>query len=339
MAALGAADYTELVASTIERLDENGKLHDQVLLSHPTLDLFRSKSKSANGTKLFVNLEAAEDDSTSFTDDSGTFDTGVSNDVVGRAEYDWSNPLVSRVRVIWKILQMNQGKEQIVDLLKTHTNAAMKGQAKRIARSLHARYDLAPGAGGPVAGQFYGFDAIVGDSTYDAANGLSVGGITPPDAGHYWNATRMEVPVDSGLSIVKAFRMLQNEVAVTTSSDANIDVLIAGRDIFEEFEDYLDDKVRYTDFGEGQTHFREIKHGDLTVRLDPDCPPKRAYFLDTSTWRLEYLNGNFMKTQPEQQLTGTLDFLVPIASVISVGTSQRRNNAVLLRPATAGGDA
>lgn len=350
---LGAADYTELVASTLEKIE--GNLVDQVLTKHPTLDLFKQHAKSDTGRKLVLNIEAAEDSSTQFTDASGTFSTGVSGEIIGAAEYEWAAPLISKVRVVWKQLQMNQGKEQIVDLLKAHIEAAKKGHAKKVAQQLHVRAKDGVVSGlGTGTGPFFGFDHIISNYAYDAnpdgnaattTDAFTVGGIVAADANHFWNAQRLEVPRDHSTmgsgNIRKAFRYVKNEVAVATSDQAEITHVICGRDVFEEYADVFDGLVRVNpgDDSTAQGQFAEIKDGDLTLRLDPDAPAKRAYFLDMNTFRLRYLNGNWMKVQPAQQIVGTLDFVTPIASVLSIGCNQRRNNAVLLRPTTAGGDA
>ena len=349
--AIGASEYTELITSTLEQIEED--LVDQVLLKHPTLDLFRSNAKSDTGRKLVVNLEGAQNGSTAFTDASGSFSNTVSDDIMGAAEYDWSVPLVTHVRLKHTDLEKNAGsRTQLVDLLKTHIESAKKGHSLTIARALHSLYTVSSGststetdqngdnftAYGPQSGQgFQGFDAIVSNSTYDTANSLTVGGIDSSSK-TYWQATRRTSSAASE-SIRKAFRMMRNDLAVATSNMHNIDAIVAGRAVFEEYEDALDDKIRYVvDQGSqegppGQGQFRAFYDGDIQVRLDPDCPADRAYFLDTSTWRFRYLNDNWMKVHKPQSVPGTLDFVTPIASIVSVGVNERRANGVLIRTA------
>lgn len=324
MTALGAAAYTELVATTLEKIEAD--LVDQIFTRHPTLDMLKQYAKSYTGRSMVLNLEAAEDDNTVVTDSSGTFSTGVSPDIIGAAEYVWSAPYVSKVRIRWKDLQMNTGKEAIVDRLTAHIENVKKSHAKRIVEGIHKA------AGDVGAGEFNSLDQLVG--TY--ADTATIGGITATGAGHYWNATRLTIPVEDepgGQSIRKAFRTVRNELLVQTSNDAQVTHIIAGRKVFEEYEDSFDDKVRYLvqtgDSGQGQ--FRIIMDGDIEVRLDPDCPEDRAYFLDVNSWRFGYLNGNFMKVQPAQTIEGTLDFVTPVASVLGVGVNSRRNNALLIR--------
>jgi hypothetical protein len=324
MTALGAAQYTELVASTLEKIEAS--LVDQIFTKHPTLDLFKKYAKSYTGRSLVLNVEAAEDDNTVVSDNSGTFALDQSPDIIGAAEYNWSAPYVSKVRLDWKTLQKNTGKEAIVDLLTAHVENVKKSHAKRIVQGIHKA------AGDVGSGEFHSFDQIVG--TY--ADTATVGGITASDADHYWNATRLTIPVSDeagGQDIRKAFRTMRNELMVRTSNDAKVTHIVAGRKVFEEYEDSFDEKVRYLlatgDSGQGQ--FRVILDGDIEVRLDPDCPEDRAYFLDVSSWRFGYLNGNFMKVQPAQTIVGTLDFITPVASVLSVGVNQRRNQGLLIR--------
>jgi hypothetical protein len=322
MAALGAEGYTELVASTLEKIEP--QLVDNIFTSHPTLDILKKYAKSYTGRSLVLNLEAAEDDNTVVTDSSGSFQLDVSPDIVGAAEYDWSAPYVSKVRVQWKTLQQNQGKEQLVNLAEAHLQNVQKSHARRIVADLHKP------ASQTQAGEFNSMDALVGNYDYNP----EVGGITATDADHYWNATRLYIPVEGeegGQSIRKAFRTVRNELLVNTHNEAQVDVIIAGRDVFEELEDSFDDKVRYVNFTDGQTRFRALFDGDIEVRLDPDMRPDGAYFLDSSSLRFGYLNGNFMKVQKPQVVTGTLDFITPLASVFAFGVNERRRNALLVR--------
>jgi hypothetical protein len=322
MAALGASEYTELVASTLEKIEAD--LVDQIFTRHPTLDMFRQYAKSYTGRNMVLNVEAAEDDNTVVTDRSGSFALDKSPDIIGAAVYEWSRPYVSKVRVEWQTLQQNTGREAIVDLLEAHIENVKKSHAKRLVAGIHK-------AGSEVtANEFNSLDLVVGNSDINP----TVGGITAADADHYWNSTRLTIPVkteDGGQDIRKAFRTLRNELLVRTGNDADVTHIIAGRKVFEEFEDSFDDKIRYVDFEKGQTRFRGIYDGDIEVRLDPDCPEDRAYFLDVNSWRFGFLNGNFMKVQPAQNIVGTLDFITPIASVLSVGVNQRRNQGLLVR--------
>jgi len=323
---LGAERFTELIASTLEKIEAD--LVDQIFTRHPTLDMFKQYVKSYTGRSMVLNVEAAEDDNTVVTDNSGSFALDRSPDIIGAAEYFWSQPYVSKVRLDWKTLQKNTGKEAIVDLLSAHLENVKKSHAKTLVRGIHK-------LGSEVTeNEFNSLDLLVGNSDVNP----TAGGITASGPNHYWNSVRLTIPVkteDGGVDIRKAFRTMRNELLVNTGNDAEVTHIIAGRKVFEEFEDSFDDKIRYVDFEKGQTRFRGIYDGDIEVRLDPDCPEDRAYFLDVNSWRFGTLNGNFMKVQPAQVITGTLDFITPLASVLAVGVNQRRNQGLLVRT---GGD-
>lgn len=343
--ALGVADFTELVATTLRNYES--ELFDNVTLRHPILSLIEEKKKDETGRNLTVNLELAENTSTGYTDDSGTFSSTVSDPIVGTAVYEWSDPLVSHVRLKWKDLKKNSGPEQILSLLKTHIKSMEKAHRKKIAKDMHAVASGAVGRAIDVDGsgnqrQFNSLDQIVSDATYDTAQGIELGGIDSSTQ-DIWQASRIESPSTSGqagyLSIRKAFRYVENEVFVNTDGNFEIDAIVCGRDVFEEFEDSFDDKVQYTQFGTGEARFTEIQHAGKRVRLDPDAPPKRAYFLATPSLRFAALAGAFMEAQEAQRIANTLDWAHPVASVMAFGTVDRRANAVLLRPTNAGGNA
>ena len=322
MANLAAEEFSELVVTTLRKIED--ELYDNVTLKHPLLDLLRDEQRSETGRALVVPLELGLNESTQLTDDSGTFDTDVSDEIVGAAEFKWSDPIVSSVRLRWKQLQMNQGAQQQFDLMRTHIRNMEYSHGRQLVKWLHMMADERPSGG------FNTLDEIVSDEDYDTAHGLEVGGIDSSEQ-ELWQAQRLEINRDDEESIRKTFRTVENEILVATSNKNQIDAIVAGRDIFEEFADSFDDKVRYTEFGEGQARFREIKWGDIAVRLDPDCPSNRAYFLDTSTWKFRSLAGNFMAPQDAQKIPGTLDMVTPVASVLAVGVAERRANAVLER--------
>jgi len=173
------------------------------------------------------------------------------------------------------------------------------------------------------------------DAYYDSVNTdwVPVGGINPNDAGKdYWQSTRLEIPAEGtgSLDIVAAFRKVLNEIYRASRKRPNI--CIVGFDVYEELEAFLQEKGQYQNpGGTAQTRFNEIKVGELTVRLDPDCADDRGYFISPDSLRFAYCAGEFMKAYPAQPLQGTLDTVVPLASTIQTGVAERRCNGLLIR--------
>jgi hypothetical protein len=328
MSALGDAFFVQTFTTTLQRYEK--QLVDNVLLEHPTLELFKGLAKSITGRGLVIPLRANTLGATGYTDASGTHSTAASTDIMGSAVFNWANEIVTPFRLKHRDILQNSGPEQIVSLVEEYVKAAQADHQDFLVSQLH---NLAPAY---QAGGVFSLDMLVGnassDSYYDSINAAweAIGGINPNDAGKsYWQATRMEI-AQADKDIVAAMRTVANEI-YRASRKRPTDV-IAGFDVFEELEAFLQSKGQYTNpQGTANTRFTEIKFGDLTVRLDPDCQDDRMYFLNRSTLRFAYCAGEFMKSYPAMPLEGTLDTVVPIASTVLFGVAERRANGVLLR--------
>jgi hypothetical protein len=143
----------------------------------------------------------------------------------------------------------------------------------------------------------------------------------------YWRATRL---TRSGSeNIIAGFRRTVNEVY--RASRKRPTHVICGFAVYEALEAELQSKGQYTNpQGTAQTRFNEIKFGELTVRLDPDCQDFRAYFIHQPSLRFGYCAGEFMKAYPAQPLQGTLDTVVPMASRLVFGVAERRANGLYI---------
>jgi hypothetical protein len=328
MSALGDAFFVQTFTTTLQRYEK--QLVDNVLLEHPTLELFKGLAKSITGRGVVIPLRAATLGATGYTDASGTHSTGVSTDIMGSAVYNWANEIVTPFRLKHRDILQNSGPEQIVSLVEEYVKAAQADHSDFLVAELHGL------AAAYSTGNVFSLDMIVGnassDAYYDSVNASweAIGGINPNTAGKdYWQATRQEIAKDDK-DIVAAMRTIANEV-YRASRKRPTDV-IAGFDVFEELEAFLQTKGQYTNpQGTANTRFTEIKFGDLTVRLDPDCQDDRMYFLNRSTLRFAYCAGEFMKSYPAQPIEGTLDTVVPIASTVLFGVSERRANGLLIR--------
>ena len=326
MSALGDAFFVQTITTTLQRYER--QLVDNVLQEHPALELFKSLAKSVTGRGVVIPLRAATLGATGYTDASGTHSTAVSTDIMGSAVYDWANEIVTPFRLKHRDILQNSGPEQIVSLVEEYVKAAQADHSDFIVAELHKL------GSDWSAGKVFSLDMLVSNAAYDATLGASiwggVGGINPNDAGKdYWQATRLDI-AKADKDIVAAMREVANEV-YRASRKRPTDV-IAGFDCFEELEAFLQSKGQYTNpQGTANTRFTEIKFGDLTVRLDPDCQDDRMYFLNRASLRFAYCAGEFMKSYPAQPIEGTLDTVVPIASTVLFGVAERRANGLLIR--------
>jgi hypothetical protein len=330
MAALGDAFFVQTFTTTLQKYEK--QLVDNVLLDHPTLELFKANAKSYTGRGLVIPLRAANLNATGYTDASGTHATSVSTDIMGSAVYDFANGILTPFRVKHRDVLLNSGPEQIVNLVEEYVKAAAADHGDFITAQLHRdgfTYD---------SGELLPLEVLVGntatDNAYEAgpSNWQDVGGIDSGDAGKaYWQSTVL-TSSQASEDIIASMRRLTNEIY--RASRKRPSIMIAGFDVYEEIEVFLQEKGQYTNpQGTAQTRFNEIKFGDLTVRLDPDCPDAYLYALHTPSLRLGYAAGEFMKAYPAQPLEGTLDTVVPLASTLVIGTSERRAHGRILRTA------
>jgi hypothetical protein len=332
--ALGNADFTQLFASSLQKYEK--QLADNVILTHPTLELFKENAKSSTGRGLVIPVRAAALNGTTYSDDSGdwtgnTGNTPVSNDLIGAAVFDWSKEVITPFRVKHREILQNSGPEQIVSLVEEYVKAAQADHQDFIVAEIHKS------AQDYTTGSINSLDMLVSNATYDAYTDgnnsawVPVGGINPNTSGKdYWQSTRLEIDTDT--DIVAAFRTVTNEIY--RASRKRPTHVICGFDVFEEFEAFLQTKGQYTNpQGSANTRFTTIQFGDLTLRLDPDCQDNRAYFLNSPSLRFAYCAGEFMKSYPAVPLEGTLDTVVPIASTLALGVAERRANGLLIRVA------
>lgn len=332
--ALGDDFFVQTFTTTLQKYEK--VLVDNVLLEHPTLELFKQNAKSITGRGLVIPVRAANLNATAFDTSSGSgeFLTTVSSDIMGSAVYGWAKGIITPFRVSHREIIQNSGPEQIVNLVEEYVKAAAADHGDFITAKLHTLANVWDND------SFNSLDMLVGtaasDAYYDGVNAdwTPVGGIDPNDAGKsYWQAGFRGESSAAAEDIVAALRRATNEIY--RASRKRPTHVIVGFDVYEELEAYLAEKGQLQQLGgsSAQTRFNEIKFGDLVVRLDPDCQDDRAYLLNKDSLRFAYCAGEFMKTYAAQVLPGVLDTVVPVASTISVGVTERRANGLIIRTA------
>jgi hypothetical protein len=132
------------------------------------------------------------------------------------------------------------------------------------------------------------------------------------------------------ITIRKAFQQTINKVRVAggnTPTDC-----LAGVDIFEAWQDYVDGKSTITVLGAAKANvgFQEISYDGLRIVLDPSLRADTALFVHRPTLIAANLDGNFMRVLEPRPVPETLDYDHPIASILAFGTTSRRSNAKLV---------
>ena len=308
------------IQSFVVSLQKHEKqLVDNVLTAHPTLELFLPVTKNDTGRGLVVPLRAKKLGVTAYSDDSGSHATTVSPDTIGAAVYNWAKEIITPVRLKHRDILQNTGETQQINLAEEYKAAAVADHKDFLAAALWGS-EAAEGELIPLA-------ALISDT-------VAVGGVDPSVTGkEYWKSTVRYIPKSGtgSMDIKAAFRAVTNDIFAASGQRPTH--IVCGRDVYEEFEALLDSAIRYAEVNTAETRFQEIRFGGTMVRLDPDCPTDRAYFIHQPSLRLRYLAGEFMKAYDAQRLEGKLDSVVPLASTLLWGVAERRAFGVLVRDA------
>lgn len=325
MSALGQEDFDELLSTTVQKLE--AELVDQVFESHPTLDAMKEIAVKCDGPSVIQPIRLGLVNRTAVSDELGTYNTSVDGPIAGVAKYEYSNPIITPTSVAFRTLALNAGPNKVIDLVKAHLQAAKDDHATTLASYFHAPAADVADSSVP----FNSLDALVGNVASDdasvASGSYKLGGIDSSTVSS-WQATRQTI--SDATDIRLAFRTVANEVLDRSGKKA--DIIIAGADVFDEYEATLDDQIRYNALTVGDTRFRELRFDGVTVRRDGnDCPDDRAYFLYTPALMVKYLAGYFMKVEKTQRVQGTLTDIIPMATMLAVGTTERRTHGLLIR--------
>jgi hypothetical protein len=309
--------YNELLSTTVQKLEST--LVDQVLQAHPTLDVFKGVMSPGDGPNHIQPVRGALVNRTQYTDQLGTFNQAQDGEIAGVAVYEYSDPIVTPTSIAFRAATLNQGSNKLIDMVKAHIEAARDDHAAALAGALYGNAITTPGG----SATFNDLDAIVDDTA-------ALGGIDPATATWWKSSVRTSSAAAENIKV--PLRKLSNQVLDASAKKVN--VIIAGADVFDEYEESLDDAVRYNALGVGDTRFSELKFDGLTIRRDGiDCPADKAYFLNTGSLVAKNLAGYFMKVMPSQTINGTLTDVTPFATMLLFGTSARREHGVMTRTA------
>lgn len=312
MGTLTGTTVAELIATTREAWATQDVV-DNVFQQHPSTELFKSAATSASGNAVHLNIVGGTKSGT-WTTSSGAYTSAVDGDLVGRAIFEWSKPLVVPTRIAYADLEKNSGPEALVDLAKVHLEAAVTGTANAVATALHAATSTDAG--------LESFQTLI------KASG-TVGAINPATA-TYWVSTVNTVDSDL-VGIRKAFQQTLNLVTLA-GGERPTDVL-AGVTVYEAAQDaaaalgqvQLSGSNGAVDLG-----FDEVRISGLNVRLDPDLADDEAFLIHKPSLVARYLTDNMVKVMEARPVPNSLDFDIVTTSILTFGVTNRRSHAKLI---------
>lgn len=265
-----SAVFTEMVTTTLRHTATD--VTDNVSNHNALLRKLKSKGKIktvSGGYEAQIPLEYAENSTYTRYAGYDTLNTNAS-DVITSAKYDWAQVAI-HVTASGRELRMNNGKEAMINLVKTRKANALKTAANNFSLDLYSS--------GALTNQIGGLQHIL-----QTAGTGTVGGIDSSTWTFWQNAVREMAGTGtwSSSTIQGEFNTLW--LNVVRGADKP-DLIVASHDIYSAFEASLQQNQRYTKAGTGELGFESVMYKGTEVIFDDNTNfatnAERAYFLNT----------------------------------------------------------
>lgn len=265
-----SAVFTEMVTTTLRHTATD--VTDNVSNHNALLRKLKAKGKIktvSGGYEAQIPLEYAENSTYTRYAGYDTLNTNAS-DVITSAKYDWAQVAI-HVTASGRELRMNNGKEAMINLVKTRKANALKTAANNFSLDLYSS--------GALTNQIGGLQHIL-----QTAGTGTVGGIDSSTWTFWQNAVREMAGTGtwSSSTIQGEFNTLW--LNVVRGADKP-DLIVASHDIYSAFETSLQQNQRYTKAGTGELGFESVMYKGTEVIFDDNTNfatnAERAYFLNT----------------------------------------------------------
>lgn len=178
----------------------------------------------------------------------------------------------------------NKGESAIVKLLKT--------KMELLEESIN-EYFAACSYGSGAGLDPYGLQAAVADNPTAG----SFGGIQRTN--FYWRSSSYNM--NGGLTAANIEEVFDDILLDLTVRKERPDIIIVGRNIWRMYRQAVRDKlvINLSDIKKDVTDlgFKGLAHDSVPIVYDEECPPNKAYFLNSKYLRMHILKGVNMKTK------------------------------------------
>lgn len=318
MAAPGVSTATEEAIATLETW-KAGNPVNQIWQEDADFQYLSSIIKSRKGRTFKVAIvggTAAEGEFSAGR--SAAYTPTAGNDLLGAAEYAWSQPLISQIYTTFLDDEDNQGPEAQVDRAALQVDAVLRAQKAQISTILNT-------ADGSLAtGSFVGWDTLTNP------NVTSVGGIDSADSGNeFWEPYGRDC---TGLSDPeKIFRKAATDFRKTTGGLVPVDAM-CGLNMWDLVQDWLiAHNLGQMLGGSVSVGFQNVTIWGWNIRFNPATPDAKVFLLDKNSIDAAYQNDKFLKVgktiQVQKIVSGVLkvtqDESTPVLSRIAIGANRR----------------
>jgi hypothetical protein len=310
------ATFTEMVTTTLR--NHKRQLTDNVSAHNALLRLMKEKGKiqtRSGGYEIVLPLDYAENQT--YQRYAGYDPLNINaSDVLSAAKYDWAQVAI-HVTASGREVRMNNGPEQMINLVKARIANAMRTAANNFSVDLYSS--------GALTNQIGGLAHLI------QTNGQgTVGGINAATYAFWANKFREMTGTNTYASIQADMNAIW--LSLNRGTDKP-DLIVSTHDLYAAYEATLQTNQRYADAKLGALGFESLRYKSAPIVFDSNSNfatnGERMYFLNTDyLYLIEHPEARW--TEDDEKVPVNQDaVVVPIYWMGQLVTSQRSLQGIM----------
>jgi hypothetical protein len=310
------ATFTEMVTTTLR--NHKRQLTDNVSAHNALLRLMKEKGKiqtRSGGYEIVLPLDYAENQT--YQRYAGYDPLNINaSDVLSAAKYDWAQVAI-HVTASGREVRMNNGPEQMINLVKARIANAMRTAANNFSVDLYSS--------GALTNQIGGLAHLI------QTNGQgTVGGINAATYAFWANKFREMTGTNTYASIQADMNAIW--LSLNRGTDKP-DLIVSTHDLYAAYEATLQSNQRYADAKLGALGFESLRYKSAPIVFDSNSnfatTGERMYFLNTDyLYLIEHPEARW--TEDDEKVPVNQDaVVVPIYWMGQLVTSQRSLQGIM----------
>lgn len=317
------SNFSEIVTTTLRYRSK--KLKDNMSKNIALLMRLQEKDnieEVSGGRTIVEELDYAENSTFMYYDGDEQLNISAS-DVITAAEFDWKQAVVA-VRINGKELAMNNGPEQIIDLLASRVKNAEKTMLNNLSTGV---YSDGTGTSGKQIG---GLQSLVSDAGTGTVGGINSSTYT------FWQNAIYDFSTNSVAASPTTIQDAMNSLYLSICRNRDRpDLIVADNTYFGYYWKSLQAIQRVTDDKVASAGFRSLKFMDSDVVFDGGfsgtAPSAHMYFLNTDYVKFRpHKNRNMVPLNPDRFATNQDALVKLIGWMGNMTISNRSLNGVIV---------
>lgn len=317
------SNFSEIVTTTLRHRSK--KLKDNMSKNIALLMRLQEKDnieEVSGGRTIVEELDYAENSTFMYYDGDEQLNISAS-DVMTAAEFDWKQAVVA-VRINGKELAMNNGPDQIIDLLASRVKNAEKTMLNNLSSGV---YSDGTGTSGKQIG---GLQALVSDAGTGTVGGIDSSTYT------FWQNAIYDFSSNSLAASASTIQDAMNSLYLNLCRNRDRpDLIIADNTYFGYYWKSLQAIQRISDDKVASAGFRSLKFMDSDVVFDGGfsgtAPSAHMYFINTDYVKFRpHKNRNMVPLNPDRFATNQDALVKLIGWMGNMTVSNRSLNGVIV---------